>query len=169
MVFHHEADWFTIADQRPPPSPIQALSLLGAEAARDRRPGPVRSRRFPAPNRWFAVFPFQDSPAWSIVFRYAPGWRNGRRVGLKNRYRKVCGFESHSGYHKLASSPPGSFSFSASHPNSAYPAATPGAFRPRVSSGLLSLARRTRGFASLRLLEDLAPPPLRNEKVQIVS
>lgn len=28
-----------------------------------------------------------------------PGWRNGRRVGLKIRFREECEFESRSGYH----------------------------------------------------------------------
>ena len=34
-----------------------------------------------------------------VYCRPAPGWRNGRRGGLKNRYRKVCGFDSRSGHH----------------------------------------------------------------------
>ena len=37
-----------------------------------------------------------------LYCKTAPGWRNGRRVGLKNRYRKVCGFESHPGHHFFA-------------------------------------------------------------------
>src|SRR5947208_16667673 len=28
----------------------------------------------------------------------APGWRNGRRAGLRSRWSNPCGFESHPGY-----------------------------------------------------------------------
>ncbi len=41
-----------------------------------------------------------------------PEWRNGRRVALKMRYRKVCGFESHLGYGK----PPGDRGFTCLSP-----------------------------------------------------
>lgn len=60
-----------------------------------------------APRRSFAPWP-RSSRRFSSVPLYcnsAPGWRNGRRVGLKNRYRKVCGFESHPGHHSFLEIP----------------------------------------------------------------
>ncbi len=73
-----------------------------------------------------------------VYCRPAPGWRNGRRGGLKNRYRKVCGFDSRSGHH-LFDSPANS---------KAPPIAAP-------LAGIGSTRRRRAGsaFSTLRLAE----------------
>ena len=47
-----------------------------------------------------------------------PGWRNGRRVGLKNLYLRVCGFDSHPGHHHNAHSFAFTFTFTYTHPRS---------------------------------------------------
>lgn len=78
-------------------APPVRTSLCGRRPARGcaaRKPGRPRLTQGGLNHSWCLECAGQGG-----TVRLRPGWRNGRRRGLKIPYRKVCRFESCSGHH----------------------------------------------------------------------
>ena len=79
------------------PDPSAAALHPSAASFVRAQPPMARTRALEIVRNRSVAFLLSTGTARSAILQDCAGWRNGRRVGLKNRYRKVCGFESHPG------------------------------------------------------------------------